>query len=143
MKPPTWLAAPLYLWALLNTLIGLGLALWGGPISWKWYHGALVIQVKRITGGEWVQGQTHGCVVLVKRSTGRVSRWLLVHEFVHVKQQLVLGPLFYPLYGGMYLGHRARGLNHRDAYRAIWFEKVAYQVQAGFEAGKRLGAWGS
>lgn len=140
MKPPTWLAAPLYLWALLNTLIGLGLALWGKPLHWRWVHGALVIQVKRIAGGEWVAGQTHGCVVLIRE---RGNPELLVHEFVHVKQQLVLGPIFYPIYGGNYLGHRMRGLKPREAYRAIYFEKVAYQIQSEFTAGKRSDAWGS
>ena len=139
MKPPTWLAAPLYLWSLPNALLGLVLAVWAGPKSWKWYHGALVIKVQRVPGGEWINGQTHSWVVLVEEDVASVR----VHEFVHVKQRLVLGPTFLPIYGGMYLGHRMRGLKHSDAYRAIWFEKVAYRVQSEFEAGKRSDAWGS
>jgi len=140
VKPPTWLAAPLYLWALVNTLIGLGFALWGKPMHARWVSGALVIQVKRIAGGKWVMGQTHGCVVLTRE---RSNPRLLVHEFVHVKQQLVLGLIFYLIYGGDYTINRGRGLKHSEAYREIWFEKVAYRVQSEFTAGMRPGAWGS
>ncbi|KKN75939.1 hypothetical protein LCGC14_0374960 [marine sediment metagenome] len=139
MKPPTWLAAPLYLWSLPNALLGLVLALWAGPIGWKWHQGALVITVQRVPGGEWINGQTHSWVVLVEEDKASVR----VHEFVHVKQRLVLGPLFLPLYGGNYLINRARGMSHADAYRAIWFEVVAYRVQKEFEEGKRSDAWGS
>ncbi len=95
MKPPTWWAAPLYLWALPNALIGLLILLYAKPHGVNWHSGALVIKVKRIPGGRWVLGQTHGFVVLVKEGTAS----LLVHEFVHVKQQLVLGLLFYLMYG--------------------------------------------
>ncbi len=141
MKPPTWLAAPLYLWALPNALLGLMLAIWGEPISWKWHQGALVIKVLDIYGGKRIIGQTWGWVVLIHYKEDNPA--FLVHEFVHVKQQLVLGVIFYLLYVGHYVALRARGMNHRAAYRAIWFEKVAYQVQEEFAAGKRPGAWGS
>lgn len=139
MKPPTLLAAPLYLWSILNALLGLVLAVWAGPVGWKWHSGALVIKVKRVPGGEWITGQTHSWVVLVENDLAS----LRVHEFVHVKQRLVLGPLFLPMYGGNYLINRAHGMNHADAYKEIWFEVVARQVASEFKAGQRPDAWGS
>ncbi len=140
MKPPTWRAAPLYLWALPNVLIGLLILLYAGPMLWKWHSGALVVYVKRLPGGKWVEGQTHGWLVLLK-DPGNPS--LRVHEFVHVKQQLLLGVFFYLWYGAEYVAHRMRGLKHSEAYRAIYFERVAYRVQSEFKAGQRPGAWGS
>ncbi len=136
---PKWYWFPLYLWALVNTLIGVAFMLWGKPQASTWRQGVWVVKVDRIVGGEWVSGQTWGWLVLVKQY--RPS--LKVHEFVHVWHSLLLGVFFLLSYGVHYLWNRARGLKHDLAYRAIWTERIAYRVQSEFAEGKRPDAWGA
>lgn len=57
----------------------------------------------------------------------RLSRRLLTHERIHLRQQaeLLLLP-FYVCYLAEYLVRRLQGKSHYQAYRSISFEKEAY-----------------
>lgn len=51
---------------------------------------------------------------------------LMVHELMHVEQVRRHGAIRHTLrYAGSYLGGRARGLGHWDAYREVSFEQEA------------------
>jgi Domain of unknown function (DUF4157) len=57
------------------------------------------------------------------------GREILAHELVHVEQYEERGvPRFLLRYFGEYLVARARGRSHRDAYRAIGFEREASRL---------------
>jgi len=146
-KAPRWWVAPLYVWAFVqirSPLWGLVLAWWGN--HWRlprptWHQGAWVIVVDRLVGGEWISGQTFGCVVLIR--DGKDSLRLRIHEFRHVWHNLIFGPFFYPLYVGAYLIGRARGLNHKAAYKAILFERDACGHVSRWTVGQRKDTWGA
>lgn len=56
-------------------------------------------------------------------------KMLLKHERVHWWDQLkTLLVGFYLSYGIMYLANRIRGMNHYQAYRAIWWEIRARRI---------------
>ena len=138
---PRWFWFPLYAWASLNALIGLALLPYCRPRDSYILDGVWIINCDRLVGGEWVDGQTWGPIVLIKKGNARQS--LLVHEFAHVLHSLILGPLFLIGYGGHYAINRVRGMKHRDAYRGIWSEKLARMVAEEFESGARPNPWGS
>lgn len=71
---------------------------------------------------------------------------LLRHELVHVRQMEQMGVTVFLLrYVGQYLRGRLRGLRHDAAYRAISFEREAFEAEKpGAGAGSGAGAgWGS
>jgi hypothetical protein len=110
-----------YIWALPNTLIGLALMLYYGSYGWRWHDGALWVQHKRIIP-KWAAGQTWGWLVYGEGFTGgRFER----HELAHVRQQLVLGPLFLLAYPLASVVARVRG---GEWYRDNWFEQQARRV---------------
>ena len=60
----------------------------------------------------------------------RLSITIYNHEKIHLVQQRELWVVgFYLLYVWYWLKARAKGLNGKDAYYAIPFEKEAYQYQ--------------
>jgi hypothetical protein len=71
---------------------------------------------------------------------------LLRHEMVHVRQMERLGVLWFLLrYVAEYVRNRARGLGHDAAYRAISFEREAFEAErpgAGAGAGSGAGSGG-
>ncbi len=67
-------------------------------------------------------GLTLGCVIIVKYPPhDKKWRIKLLHEMHHVKQYMLLGILFFPLYG---IGWLLGGCK----YRNNWFEKEARKV---------------
>lgn len=82
--------------------------------------------------------------VFVKHANDSTDPVLLNHERIHHRQQLELGILpFYAAYLGEYAWHRLRGLPHYRAYRAISFEREAYQNEhcPHYLQNRRFGAW--
>lgn len=70
-------------------------------------------------------GITFGRTVIVRRSAA-ASRYLRLHERVHVEQYATLGvPGFLLRYGASYLAGRLRGYPHPAAYRRIPLEVEA------------------
>jgi hypothetical protein len=73
----------------------------------------------------WVNGLTLWPFVLVRRP--HPSARLLNHERIHLRQQLELCILpFYVWYLAEYAYYRLRGRGHYAAYRAIRFEREAF-----------------
>ncbi len=73
----------------------------------------------------WVNGLTLWPFVLVRQPNP--SARLLNHERIHLRQQLELGILpFYVWYLAEYAYWRFRGKRHYEAYRAIGFEREAF-----------------
>jgi len=133
-----------YLWAAPATLIGVLIALvYNRPRSWHWSDGCLEIECARLPGGRDVAAQTHGwCVAF--RVGRRTDLPLRVHEREHVSQFLIFGLLFYPVYGIDFAYQLVvTGGDFWKAYRRVWFERVAYKLQAEFEKGERPDAWGA
>jgi hypothetical protein len=66
--------------------------------------------------------------ILFKKKDFSISPTLINHERIHLQQQLELLILpFYVWYLVEYSFHRITGKKHSEAYRAISFEKEAYQ----------------
>jgi len=137
--------------ALPGTLIGLILAvLYYQPSlrrgHWRLRDGCIeCIPSRTIIGGKSVGAQTWGHIIFYRDE--RMMEWadLNVHERVHVVQSMVLTwPVFAALYSLHFLAAFAvniRGGWHA-AYRRIWAERHAYDVQRRFSAGKLPSAWG-
>lgn len=143
-----------YLWSTLNTLIGLLLALLYRPVSWRWSAGCLEAVAgssadgkTRIIGRPWAQ--TFGWLIFYDSAEHRGYAPIRVHERVHVKHGMILGPMFLVAYVGHWLwlmafppvvGNEPAWL---IAYRQVWSEVIAYRYQAEFEAGQHPDAWGA
>jgi hypothetical protein len=68
--------------------------------------------------------------VLVAHSKAEVPRYLVEHEFVHVRQVRALGWWrFYVSYVWEYLGHLIWFGSRAKAYRAVSFEIEAYEKE--------------
>ncbi len=68
--------------------------------------------------------------VFVLYSKAQTPRYLVEHEFVHVRQVRALGWLrFYASYLWEYFGHLLRLRSRDAAYMAVSFEKEAYAKQ--------------
>jgi hypothetical protein len=93
------LAALGFLWTLPNTAIGLIL----GGLSFvrpRIAHGVVIFE-GRPRGVAWVlarMGRSAMTIGFVIVSNVPVEGTLLVHERAHVRQSMVLGPLFIPVY---------------------------------------------
>lgn len=107
-----------YLWALPCAILGLLIALPCIPRRFAWHDGALDVHVRHCFPA-WASAQTWGWVILVAKDSPRIAR----HERVHVKQYLVLGPLFLVAYPLASVWAWMRGGN---PYRDNWFERQAY-----------------
>jgi hypothetical protein len=143
MKWRKWFA-PLYLWALPHTLLGLLLCLYYRPHSWRWNQGCLeCIPRTTLIGGKRVGAQTWGWLIFYRDEEMMARDPLRVHERVHVVQALIGGPLFPIAYGLHFLWLWALWGNEWEiSYRRVWAEVIAYQIEAEFERGERPGAWG-
>lgn len=123
-----------YLWALPNTLLGLGLGLIalalggrarivGGVLE---IHGGLAARALAPRAGKrGFCAITFGHVVLGlnRKTLASVRR----HERVHVRQYERWGPLFLPAYAASSAWQLLRG---RRAYRDNAFEREAYEAEA-------------
>jgi len=88
------------IWDLPNTLIGLFVALITGSRYVKTHYPALVFHwggwLKRYMEKRGYRGITFGHVVLV-HDVKEIT--IVSHELIHVYQNQMLGPFFFPLYG--------------------------------------------
>jgi hypothetical protein len=110
-----------YLWALPVSVLGLLLAILYMPRQMRWSDGALEFQARWIFPWWWsVGGQTIGFVIFYSKGWGRPHTRL--HERWHVRQAMILGPLFPVLYGLASLVAACAGL---DFYRDNAFELQA------------------
>lgn len=123
-----------YAWAAPCTAIGLALCLLYWPRRWRWEDGALVCTARRnLLPGAWVAAQTWGWLIVYRTDAARARVDTRVHELRHVRQTLILGPLFlvaYPL-----LSLLAGVLPDRHHYRDNLLEIDAQRAAA---AARRL-----
>jgi len=126
--------------ALPATLIGLLFAIIYRPKKWQWSDGCLEA-ITRPFGG--FQAQTHGWIIYYRDDSYRRNESMRVHERVHVLQGFVGGPLFLLAYGLHFIWLFAKKRSFQRAYRAVWAEKKAYDIQWEFSVGLRPYAWGS
>lgn len=138
MSPRWRYFLPGYLWALPHTLVGLALAIVYRAHSWWWHQGVLVaIGGKRPDGSTRIWGnpgaQTHGWLLFAASEDEFARRDLRVHEFVHVVQGFVGGPLYMLAYGACFLwAWMVRGFGPwHEAYAANPFERMAYRIGDG------------
>ncbi len=84
--------------------------------------------IKIITAWLPVAGMAIFPFILFKKKNLSVSPTLINHERIHLQQQLELLILpFYTWYILEYCYYRLKGNKHQEAYRAISFEKEAYE----------------
>lgn len=76
-------------WGILQSMLGCGLLLLNIRRRHYWYHGALVT--------EW--GRPGGISLGMFVFTAGTDKHLLVHEYGHTLQSLLLGPLYLPVIG--------------------------------------------
>jgi hypothetical protein len=109
-----------FLWTLPNTILGLLL----GVLSLQLprLEGPLIVFDRGARGYSWLiprfgySAQTFGFVVI---SVKPLQGYLYEHERHHVRQYSVLGPMYLPIYGVLFLFH---------GYRRHPFELEASQV---------------
>lgn len=91
-----------FVWTLPNTLLGLALGLL--TFQTPRLHGGAIVFDRSPRGLTWFLTKIHrtamtvGFVILSARP---VEGRLLVHERHHIRQSMVLGPLFVPVYLGL------------------------------------------
>lgn len=132
-----------YVWALPVTLIGLALAAFYRCGSYRWIGGVLTCVSPRPMWGK-PAGQTLGWISMYSDETERGRDYMRVHEYVHVWQTFVLGPLWLVLYGLFFVAEYVvmGGGDWKPAYRKNPFEAQAYAREDAFIADKRP-RWGS
>ena len=122
-----------YIWSLPNTLIGLLLAVAYWPTGFRVVDGCLELRASRAMIGR-PAGQTWGCVIWYDKLTWGMEslgrRAIRHHEQVHVRQGMIGGVFFMLAYAAHFLYLWGRhGFGWYSAYRAIYFERVAYDAQ--------------
>lgn len=145
---------PGYIWSLPLTVVGLIFALVYVPRSVRWSRGCVEVVPLWILGNP--DAQTWGWLIFYRSRVARAEGDLRVHERVHVVQAFWGGMFFAAAYGAHWLWlflfdppERVGALDLAGearwyrAYRGVYFEKVAYRVQAEYRQGLRPGAWGS
>jgi len=112
-----------HLWAAPLSGIGLVLALIYRPVWWRWHQGVLHVGCRRLIPG-WAVAQTWGGVVCYRAKLREHARYqaVITHELVHVRQAMLLGPLFLLAYPLASLWAWARGGHY---YEDNWFERQA------------------
>lgn len=83
-----------WIWGLPQTLIGLAVFLIFRDCSHEWYHGALVTH--------WEKASSMGVGMFLfigSAPNAEYRQQLLIHEYGHAIQSLLLGPLFLPVMG--------------------------------------------
>lgn len=118
-----------YVWAAPLTLVGALLALVRSPKAWEWRDGHLAVHATPLGG---FAGQAFGWAVLYRDGWRGSSPVLRHHEAAHVRQALVLGPLFPLVYGALWLAHFAVPPTEPEgrprwfrAYYRVWLERKA------------------
>lgn len=125
----------LYPWAFLNTLIGLILSFFYGAHSFEWRQGVLTAIAPRPKVIGHPGAQTWGWFVIYTDERYRTEAWgagLRRHEYRHVKQGLIGGPLFLLAYGVLFLvEYLKKGDDEgwHEAYERNWFERDADTVR--------------
>ena len=124
-----------YLWSLPNTLAGLLIAIAYRPTSIRWRRGRIECLSSRIW---WRPGaQTLGIVVYYSTERARDDAGLVHHEWTHVVQALIGGPLFALAYGLCHCYLWLRLGDFRAAYDRNPFEVQAYRHQAELLASRK------
>lgn len=129
----SWMTVPITLgkvWSLPNTLLGLLMAVFLGASRPRYRDGAIEIRVRRIPFRTWFPttvGQTWGTVIYTDARLESYDR-LWRHELRHVKQSLVLGPLFALAYP---VASLVAWLTGGHFYRDNWFERDATAAESG------------
>lgn len=122
---------PGYIWALPHTLVGFVLAfLFYGAHSLKWHEGVLTCVGSNIWGNPGAQ--THGWLVIFADEGERGRADLRVHEYTHVVQGFIGGPVYMLAYGTLFLAYyltqqKDEKPGWHDDYRRNWFEEMAYR----------------
>lgn len=137
----------LYPWALLNTLIGLVLSFFYGAHSFSWRQGVLTAIAPREKVIGHPGAQTWGWFVIYTDPRYRDEPWgaeLRVHEYRHVKQGCIGGPLFLLAYGVNFLWNYLTTSENekpgwRDDYESVVFEEDAREAGDYISAGE----WGA
>ena len=94
-----------------------------------------------VTPWLWVNGMTIWPFVLVQKPNP--SARLLNHERIHLRQQLELGIIpFYIWYFAEYGYWRWKGRTHYAAYRAIRFEREAFEHDNNLTYLSKRAFWG-
>lgn len=143
-KPAWWWLWAGYVNALPHTIKGFVFALIYGAGDFEWRDGVLTC----VAGGDiWGTdgAQTHGWLTIYETEAQRQRADLRVHEADHVRWSMMLGLIYLIAYVVMFFAAWARHplSGWAAAYRAIWFERRAFRIQAEFRAGKRPNAWGA
>lgn len=145
MSPKWRWFLPGYLWSLPNVILGLLFCIYYRPRSWGWHQGVLtcVAPKERVVGHPGAQ--TWGWLVIYTHSsylTSDSAADLRVHEYTHVVQGFIGGPLFMLAYGASFLINylRSPSAGWKPAYLAIPFEVHARKHGDTYVAGS--GAWG-
>ncbi len=119
-------------WSSPCTLVGLLMSIFYRPQSIRWSEGAIELVAGRNKKGRtriWGRpgGQTLGIVIWYASEDGmRNPRYTIrSHERVHVLQYLI-GSVFFALaYGVEFLLRWVGAPSWREAYRALWWERMA------------------
>lgn len=129
------------LWASPTSLLGLILAILGGarpytlrPAGAWWWVGAWGFWAWWYRPGSRWAAITFGNITIASEAYA-VDAIVVRHERQHTLQAWVLGPLFLPVYGFMWLVE-ALTIGAKGAYRQIPLEVAAYDKQ------NRPDAWG-
>jgi len=131
---------PGYVMALPHTVIGLLLCLVYRAHSWRWSDGCI-----ECIAGDLIWGkpgaQTHGWLIVYRDEKARQRADLRVHERCHVVQGMIGSVGYMAAYGIHFLWNYVRDHEYPDmerqprwwrAYRGVWFEEQAYELQAGY-----------
>lgn len=123
-----WLGCFALSWAYCGALV------WSGDIQlegWIWWRGWFPVARFRLISRKswfaraWERWYGHALLgsMIHRDEKGDFDDWLvdetIVHELRHNVQQLILGLLFYALYGAQFVIQEAR---RKSGYRDNWFE---------------------
>ena len=129
---------PGYAWALLGTLIGLLLCIFYRAHDFRWHQGVLTCVAPKSNVIGHPGAQTWGWLIIYTDPRYRTEPWgaeLRTHEYTHVAQGFVLGPIFLLVYGLFFVvfyftKQPDEQVGWHDDYMRNPFEKHAYRVGA-------------
>lgn len=129
-------------WGLVQSLLGLGLRLVYRRCRRRWMGGALAV----FHDGKW-GGVSLGMFLFVPEGLDKEKETrLLMHEYGHSRQSLLLGPLYLPLVGlpsflwanlpALVRYRRRRAIGYYDRYPENWADRLGQKY--GEKAAKAL-----
>jgi len=97
----------------------------------------------KLFAGKFVNAMALWPFILVRNSETKMSKVIIHHETIHIKQQieLLIVP-FYILYFLYYVYFRIKGYPHTQAYLNIPFEREAYAEESNFGYLENRKFWG-